>query len=249
MKDASTALLCVSIIVALYVICRNVKNHLYYRKLLQTVTSRDRGTPSERKLVLQLLKFGIHPNAIFHDLYLRKRYNKFVQIDIVLATKVGIIVFEVKDYSGWIFGNGLNREWTQVLAYGKQKYTFYNPVMQNNRHIAELKKHDCFNGVPFYSIIVFDGCCKLRDINTISNGTLIIKPCRLYEVLNDILGNQKLAIYISKQKIVTILRQAVKNGQHKEVQKTHITNIQNLLKNHRALNYGNVVMQLFAKQF
>jgi len=36
-------------------------------------------------------------------LYIRKHNGDFAQIDLVVATKVGIIVFEVKDYRGWIF--------------------------------------------------------------------------------------------------------------------------------------------------
>ena len=31
------------------------------------------------------------------------------QVDVVVATKKGIIVFEIKDYSGWIFGNEQQR--------------------------------------------------------------------------------------------------------------------------------------------
>ena len=43
-------------------------------------------------------------NVIFHDLYVEKHKGHFSQIDLVVVTEVGIIVFEVKDYSGWIFG-------------------------------------------------------------------------------------------------------------------------------------------------
>jgi len=52
--------------------------------------------------------------------------GRYVQLDIVLATRVGVVVFEVKELIGWIFGSG-QQEWTQVLAYGRQWYRFYNP--------------------------------------------------------------------------------------------------------------------------
>lgn len=58
------------------------------------------------------------------------------QIDVVVATNVGIIVFEVKDYSGWIYGNGNQQKWTQVLSHGREKYRFYNPILQNRSHIS-----------------------------------------------------------------------------------------------------------------
>ena len=79
-------------------------------------------------------------HVIFHDLYVEKHKGYFSQIDLVVVTEVGIIVFEVKDYSGWLFGSGNQSQWTQVLAYGKQKYRFYNPIMQNNKHVTELRK-------------------------------------------------------------------------------------------------------------
>ncbi len=42
------------------------------RALVQTVTDLHRSTRGERQLVLLLLKYGILPQIIFHDLYARK---------------------------------------------------------------------------------------------------------------------------------------------------------------------------------
>lgn len=42
------------------------------RELIEQVTSITRGEWSERKVVLKLLKLGITPKAIFHDLYIQK---------------------------------------------------------------------------------------------------------------------------------------------------------------------------------
>lgn len=67
---------------------------------------------------------GINPRAIFHDLYIQKPNGEYTQIDVAVATKTGIIVFEVKDYSGWIFGSEHQKYWTQLLAYGKEKASF-----------------------------------------------------------------------------------------------------------------------------
>ena len=84
------------------------------KKLLKTVTKQNRGTKTERDLVLKLLKHGIPAQSIFHDLYVKKQNGNFSQIDLVVVTKVGIVVLEVKEYSGWIFGSGHNSQWTQV---------------------------------------------------------------------------------------------------------------------------------------
>ncbi|CAN5583290.1 hypothetical protein BH10BAC2_BH10BAC2_10970 [soil metagenome] len=77
-----------------------VFNGIRERKLLETVTKSNRGTRTERDLVLSLLKHGIPAQTIFHDLYLKKHNGNFCQIDLAMVTEVGIIVFEVKDYSG-----------------------------------------------------------------------------------------------------------------------------------------------------
>jgi|TARA_B110000305_G_scaffold29083_1_gene27266 hypothetical protein len=43
------------------------------RELISTVTSLSRGTPSEKFLILQLLKSGIPSVTIFHDLINKKK--------------------------------------------------------------------------------------------------------------------------------------------------------------------------------
>lgn len=197
------------------------------KKLLDTVTKTYRGTYSERNLVLKLLKSGIPSQTIFHDLYVKKDSKNYSQIDLVVATKVGILVFEVKDYSGWIFANG-SPKWTQVLAYGKQKYKFYNPIMQNNSHIADLRKQlKQFENIPFYSIIVFYGNCVLKEVGHVPYGTFIIKPGSVRELINDILRKAEPAKYSDKYEIVRVLNEAVKNGESKEIQIQHIENIRN----------------------
>lgn len=77
------------------------------RELIEQVTPIARGEWSERRVILNLLKAGINPKAIFHDLYIRKPNGEYTQIDVAVATKAGIIIFEVKDYSGWIFGKNI----------------------------------------------------------------------------------------------------------------------------------------------
>lgn len=197
-------------------------------RLLKTVSQLHRGTQAERSLILSLLKLGIPAGAIFHDLYIQKSNGEFSQIDLVLATKAGIIVIEVKDFSGWIFGNGGHSQWTQVLAFGQQKYHFYNPIRQNNGHVYQLKRQIKQN-VPFYSIIVFYGDCELRDISLVPKGTYIAKPSRVSEIITNIINQGEPAKYSNKQEIVQILSKAVQNGSDAEIRKQHIVNIRGRL--------------------
>lgn len=200
------------------------------RQLLKTVTSLNRGTKSERDLVLKLLKHGIPKQTIFHDLCVEKNNGEFSQIDVVVATTEGIIVFEVKDYSGWIYGNGNFSHWTKVLAFGKQKYRFYNPIKQNKSHIETLKKQlRQFEKIPFFSIIAFYGDCELKEINFVPEGTFLVKSARIFEVLKLIRKNNEPAPYTNKKEIVRILEQAVNNGENVINQEKHVENINDML--------------------
>lgn len=189
-----------------------------------------RGTRAERNLVSILKHSGIPEQAIFHDLYVKKYNGNFSQIDLVVTTKAGIIVFEVKDYSGWIFGTGYQSQWTQVLAYGQRKYRFYNPILQNNKHISDLRKTlKQFDNIPFYSIIVFYGDCELKDISFVPKGTFLVKPERVIEAMRIIIANNEPAPYTDKYEVVRVLQEAVQNGESPEVQWQHIENVRDML--------------------
>ena len=225
--------LVIVLLLCFYVIYRKIRD----KQLLETVTKSNRGTRTERDLVLKLLKHGIPAKAIFHDLYVKKPDGEFSQIDLVVAAKSGIIVFEVKNYSGWIFGNGQHREWTQVLAYGQDKYRFYNPIMQNNKHITEIKKKlKQFENIPFYSVVVFYGDCVLKDINFVPDGTFLVKSARVFEVLDIIMFKNKLAPYTDKFEVVKVLKEAVYNGDINAIQTQHRENIKDMLGKHRIYN-------------
>lgn len=204
------------------------------KKLLETVTNKSRGTKTERKLVIKLLKYGIPAQTIFHDLYVKMPNGRYSQIDLVVPTKVGIFVFEVKKYSGWIFGSGHHSQWTQVLAYGNSKYRFYNPVMQNSKHISDLKNQlKQFDRIPFYSIIVFYGDCVLKDISNVSGETYIIKAGSVDETMNILLNSREPATYMNKYEIVNLLRESVANGEDEEIRIRHVQHIQEMLSKNR----------------
>ena len=182
------------------------------RELIEQVTPITRGEWSERRVILSLLKEGINPKAIFHDLYIQKPNGEYTQIDIAVATSTGIIVFEVKDYSGWIFGNEHQKYWTQILAYGKEKHRFYNPVMQNAGHIRAIRQCLPQNpGIPIYSVIVFYGNSEFKDVTYNPDNTFIIYPCHIRQVVSEILMKPK-ADSGNKYEIMDVFTKAVQNG-------------------------------------
>lgn len=91
---------------------------------------------------------------VISNLILTDETGKTSQIDHVLINEKGIFVIETKNYSGRIYGSENQREWTQVLQYGRIKNKLYNPVKQNATHIYMLKKSLKLTA-PIYSIVVF----------------------------------------------------------------------------------------------
>jgi hypothetical protein len=119
-----------------------------------------------------------------------------------------------------------------VLAYGKRKYRFYNPIMQNNGHITALRKQlKQFEKMPFYSIIVFYGDCELKDVSFIPHGTYLTYPARVLDAINVILNNSEITNYTDEFEIIRVLKETVQNGENKETQIRHIKNVRNMLNN------------------
>ena len=213
-----------------------IRRKLIDRKLINSVTSFDRGTNSERSLILGLLKSGVPADYIFHDLYVRKPNGKYSQIDLVIVARVGVIVIEVKDYSGWIFGNSNQTNWTQSLAYGKRKYRFYNPIKQNVNHIDALKqKINQSNNIPFFSLIVFYGDCELKKIDYVPRDTYVVSAHRVFEALDIISNGNDSVNYSNKIEMLNILKQSVNLGEEPEVINKHLNDIKDMLGTNRVL--------------
>lgn len=226
----------ISVVIGFFIISSIIKSNRRKkeRELISSVTSLSRGTPSEKFLILQLLKSGIPSVTIYHDLIIKKDNDEFSQIDLVLVTSEGIIVIEVKDYSGWIYGSGNNTNWTKVLSYGRKKYKFYNPIKQNNNHINELRKTlKQFEKIPFFSVIVFFGDCELKEINYVPKGTYLVKSHRVFEVLNLIKTENEPTHYTNKREVVDTLKQLVSLGENTDYQKQHIENIKDMVGKER----------------
>ena len=172
------------------------------------------GNLAEQALISDLKNYGIDPKAVFHNLYVRKSNGKYAQIDVVVLTNRGLIVFEVKNYSGWIFGNEQQKYWTQVLAYGKYKYKLYNPIMQNAEHIRALRQNLPQNpSIPIYSIVVFYGSAKLKNISCSSHDTYLIYSNSICDVLQSI-KKKPLIKDFNKEEVCNVLNKVSKNSKN-----------------------------------
>jgi len=175
--------------------------HTFWNKpeLYEMITSHDRGTPTERFLVSYLLSAGFKPTAIYHDLMVQSSNGKTTQIDIVVATDVGLIVIEVKDFTGWVFGKGNQDYWTQVSGYGKYRNRFYNPFKQNEGHIHALRGLSSqMATLPMYSLVVFAGDCELKDVTFIPRDSYLATFYRSIEAVCDIIASHPPVNYTNK---------------------------------------------------
>ena len=200
--------------------------HRKNMKLLCSVSSPTRGTRAERKLIIKMLRKGVHPKAIFHDLYVKKKGGGYSQIDLVVATPQGLVVIEVKDYSGWLFGSERQRYWTQILNYGREKYRFYNPIMQNTGHIKALREQSAqFARLPIYNIVLFGGNCRLKNISYSQFDTFVGYTGNMMEVLKTVSGFGD-AEYTDKREVVRVLSEAVRNGENPAIVASHVAEVQ-----------------------
>ena len=123
----------------------------------------ERGRKGEQQLYDDLSQLK-GDRKILQNLYIPTAHST-TEIDLVMLHHSGIYVFENKAYSGWIFGSAESQYWTQTLPNG-YRFSFYNPVRQNEGHVAALMKYlGITNRKRVHSIIVFSDACTFKDVN------------------------------------------------------------------------------------
>lgn len=163
---------------------------------------------------------------VLRNVYLPKENGETSEVDIVFITQKGIFVFESKNYSGWIFGDEKNKNWTASLPNG-QKNQFYNPIMQNKTHLKWMKS---FVGedIPLFSIIVFSERCELKKVTVYSEDVKVIKRDATYAAVRaiwdknpDFLSDEKVKELYDKLKELTNVDAAVKAAHIENIEKKY----------------------------
>lgn len=109
-------------------------------KIKNPVEWKDKGSSGERTLYKSLIsEFHVPENQIFRNVYIPIKGNKTTEIDLIVVSKKGLLLFECKNYAGNIYGDGNRKKWVQYL--GKKKSYFYNPILQNKSHAKYLKEY------------------------------------------------------------------------------------------------------------
>lgn len=163
----------------------------YFRdKRLSFFTVRmDAGLYGEYLTYKKLQKFEAEGAKFLFNAYIKKENGETTEIDVIMICPNGLFVIESKNYSGWIFGNEKQKNWYQTLPAGRgksHKENFYNPIMQNQGHIKNLKH--LLGEVPMYSVIVFSERCTLKSIQISSKNIRVVKRGEVDLAVEDIMG-------------------------------------------------------------
>ena len=151
--------------------------------------------------------------------------NKTTEIDVVMIHETGIYVIESKNYSGWIFGNEKQQQWTQMLnSYTKKR--FYNPVWQNRTHIRALSDYASIEQSKIKSYIVFSDRCELKAVPPNTDKCIITKIDSFFNVICNDINNRKKIFTVEevnqieeKLKPITNVSQEVKNKHIQDIEK------------------------------
>lgn len=113
----------------------------------------DKGRYGEFALAKQIYAFDPE-GKVYFNVYVPKDDGTTSEIDAVYIAPWGIVVFENKNYSGWIFGKAKDPRWTQTLN-RHTKNGFMNPIKQNAAHIKALATHLNLPVETFVPLVVF----------------------------------------------------------------------------------------------
>ena len=98
-----------------------------------------------------------------------------IQIDNIIVSEYGVFVIETINMRGWIFGDTIQKTWTQKIF----KYTlkFQNPLHLNYKRVEILKSILELTDQQIFSIVVFVGNCffKTEMPDDVINGPRLLK--------------------------------------------------------------------------
>jgi hypothetical protein len=107
-----------------------------------------RGRAGEARVGAVLDRIGADT---LHDVILPDGRGGSTQVDHLVLTGAGILVVETKNYSGLVFGQEREAQWTQRL--GRRSFRFQSPLRQNYSHLQAVRA--LAPGVPVLGRVVF----------------------------------------------------------------------------------------------
>ena len=123
-------------------------------------SARQKGKRGEKRVFNILSKCLPDGFIVLNDIYLPSSDGTTTQIDHIVVSQYGVFVVETKNYSGWIFANARDDEWTQVIY--RRKSRFQNPLRQNYRHICALAECLGISKDYFHGVVAFTEKCTFK---------------------------------------------------------------------------------------
>lgn len=100
---------------------------------------------------------------ILRNIYIPYADGKTSEVDMLLLANGNIYVFEVKNYQCAVVGKQDEKCWKAI--YTPQKtYEFYNPIKQNDGHIASLSSYLKIPKSDFISVVVFSEKADIKKV-------------------------------------------------------------------------------------
>ena len=151
-----------------------------------------------RKLVS---KYGFAPESIYRNIYVPDKRGNTAEIDIVIASRKGLLVFECKNFSGTIYGDAKMDNWIQYV--GQEKNFFYSPIKQNKKHCRVLKNYLAEVGdIPVIPFVAVTGGGNWKVRNLSNTDYMIELNCSFNEIYNWLPESQPMIENMDKVKEV-----------------------------------------------
>lgn len=139
------ALICILIGIFIGIVYLKIKQWKKAKK------AKEYGTFGERVVLKKLKKIGMFRKyRILSDFYF-PLHDGATQIDHLLIGSFGILIIEVKNYAGVVYGTPSEKEWLHISHHNRHK--FYNPIWQNKAH--EKSVRDILAKEKIYNLSVF----------------------------------------------------------------------------------------------
>ncbi len=181
---------------------------------------------TENKLKLVNL-FG-RGGVTLRNVYVPTDNDETTEIDLLYITQKGIFVLESKNYSGWIFGDEKQYQWTASLP-NREKFHFYNPIKQNKNHIKWLGEF-LQQEIPMFSLIVFSQRCELKKVIITDPNVKVFNRDMTYWVIRkiwesnpDVLTDEQVKEISDKLQVLTNADEAQKLAHVEKIQQKLLT--------------------------
>jgi hypothetical protein len=167
------------------------------------------------------------------------------QIDNILITQKAVYVIEAKNYRGFIYGSVFQELWTLTQRKRKtyrtkngkkfskthiNKYSFYNPVRQNETHVRFIEK-TLLHHQPIINVIVFSNRSLLKKIEGTSDA-FIINFRDLIPTIHS-LESQNSSILSHTQLLQNVAELKNRNVQDKHLRKIHVKKIKSYTQKYK----------------